>query len=208
MFVSESAWRWHLPGRVGNKGRGWRQHTCTVDTSCRDTVGGPTPRPSEWQNGRRARGSTPAQSTARAVILWAARPRGPVCDGKEDGPEAAHLHSRHLVRDTVATGGKTGLKQHSSKQFVILALARRTWAPAVTGPGVSREHRFSRRLWDEGVEVTASSSLPRALVALVRHVLGCPSRLPDRAGREPLAAILPAPVKWRCRGSSASCSRR
>ena len=54
-------------------------------------------------------------------------------------------------RDTVTTGGKTGLKQHSSKPFVILALARRTWAPAATGPGVSREPRFGRRRWEEGV---------------------------------------------------------
>ena len=56
-----------------------------------------------------------------------------------------------LCRGTVATGGKAGRKQHSSKPFVILALARRTWAPAVTGPGVSREPRFGRRRWDEGV---------------------------------------------------------
>ena len=36
--------------------------------------------------------------TARdAVTLWAVRPRGPVSDGREDGPEAAHLYSPDLV---------------------------------------------------------------------------------------------------------------
>ena len=30
-------------------------------------------------------------------------------------------------------------------------------------------------------------------VALARHLLECPNRLPDRVGRQPQAAILPAP---------------
>ena len=53
--------------------------------------------------GRRAGRTTPAQSTPRAVTLWAARPRGPVSDktgpvrdGWEDGQEAANS-SRPLV---------------------------------------------------------------------------------------------------------------
>ena len=77
-------------------------------------VGGPTPRPSLAPGGRRkgrlAGGSTPAQSTPRAVTLWAARSRGPVSDGREDGPEAAQQQ----------TGCNSGT---SPGRVVILALA-------------------------------------------------------------------------------------
>ena len=69
-------------------------------------------------------------------------------------------------------------------------------SPAGTEPDVSRGPRSGRRRWNEGVEVTVQPLLAACvLVALARHVLGCPSRRPDRAGREPRAAIRPAPIE-------------
>ena len=83
------------------------------------------------------------------------------------------------------------------------------WDVLVAGPGVSRGPLSGRRLWDEGLEVTVQPLLAACVVvALARHVLGCPSRRPDRAGREQLAAIRLAPMRRRARVNSASRSRR
>ena len=83
-------------------------------------------------------------------------------------------------------------------------------SPAGTEPGVSCGPLSGLLRWDEGVEVDVQPLLVACvMVALARHVLGCPSRLSDRAGRKPLAAIRPAPVRRRRGGgSSASRSRR
>ena len=138
--------------------------------TCRDIVGGPTPRPSERQKGRRAGGSTPAQCRSRAVALWASGSSCPVKHGREDRSEAAQ---QQTVYNSPTASGR----------------------PA--GPGVSREPRSGRRRWDEGVEVSAPAAPGRVCSGCTSPSRSGMSEVPARpAGREPLlAAIRPVPVR-------------
>ena len=72
-------------------------------------------------------------------------------------------------------------------------------SPAGNGPGVSREPRSGRHRWDEGVWVSEPASTAAYLmVDLARHEIWHRWAIrvagPYRPGREPRAAIRPAPV--------------
>ena len=170
-----------------------------------------------WGTRGEAGGSTPAQSTPRAVTLLAARPLGPVSDRTEDAPEAAHLHSRQLVPwycgqpDPAArwvTERKTRLRQHTC---TVDSSCRDTVGSPTPRPSVWRKGRWS---WGS----TPAQSTPRAWhcgdgredgfeAAQQQTVCNSgtsPSHLGagrDRAGREPRASIQPTPVGWRCGGN-------
>ena len=143
--------------------------------------------------------------TARhAVTLWAVRPRGPVRDRREDGPEAAHLHTAQCRSRAVAlwaSGSSCPVKHgredrsEAAQQQTVYNSPTASGRPA--GPGVSREPRSGRRRWDEGVDVSAPAAPGRVCSGCTSPSRSGMSEVPARpAGREPLlAAIRPVPVR-------------